>query len=293
MTAPSGAGRRRSPVDLGRLRPLLSTDPLDVVPRLTPLLVLPTAQGPALVGLAVAYAVVIVSPRLYRHPLTWFALAAVHLVPLLGRWEGVDNHEWLIGYWVLAIGLAFLARDPAAVLARQGSLLVALVFGFAVVWKVISGQYLDGDFFTHALLADPRFEPVTTTVLRLPDDAYAANQAALARMATDAEPVTLASSGAVRPAALAMTWWGLVLEALLAVAYLVRHPRAVRLRLPLLALFVVSTYAVVPVVTFGLVLALMTYAGLTTDRQRRACLALIAFLVVWSPVWRLVTGVSA
>ncbi|MEZ5367312.1 MAG: hypothetical protein R2748_34475 [Bryobacterales bacterium] len=48
--------------------------------------------------------------------------------------------------------------NPARILAVNGRLLVALVFSFAVFWKIFGGELLNGKFFEFAFLSDPRFE---------------------------------------------------------------------------------------------------------------------------------------
>lgn len=278
----------------GPLAALLSPDPSDVVPRLAPLLLIPTAAGPLAVALGLGYAVFVLVPALYRSPWVWFGLAAVHLVPLLREWHGVDNHEWLIGYLLLALGTSFLTSDPRRALAVQGAALIALTFGLAVVWKVISGEYLDGDFFHHALLADPRFAPAAELLGLSTADADA-NARLVASLRSGGPGGELRTTGVVRGGALVMTWWGVLLEAAIAVAYLwPDRGRARAAGAALLVVFVVTTYVVVPVVTFGLALALMAYASLPKGRRVRASwVAAIVFLVVWSPIWRALTDVTA
>lgn len=279
---------------LRRLLEGIGTDPLDVVPRLLPLVVLFELSGPAMVVGAIVYAVVAVVPALYRSAWTWFVLAGFHLLPLLREWHGVDNHRWLVGYALLVVGTSFLTADPRRALADQGRWLIGLVFLLAVAWKVGSGEYLDGSFFHHGLLADPRFEPVAD-LFGLTAEQTAANEALVTDLRGGGPGGTLADTDGIRLAAQVMTWWGLLLELAIAAAFLLPRPTGLRRWAPVaLLVFIVTTYAVVPVATFGFVLLVLAYPGLP-DRAavRRAWAATLAFVVLWSPVWRLLTDVDA
>jgi hypothetical protein len=291
---PAGPPAGSRPGPLRRLAVAVGTDPLDVVPRLLPLVVLVELSGPAMVVGAMVYALVVVVPAVYRSPWTWFALAAFHLLPLVVEWQGVDNHRWLVGYALLVVGTSFLTADPRRALADQGRWLIGVVFLLAVAWKVGSGEYVDGSFFHHALLTDPRFEPVAE-LFGLTTEQAAANEALVADLRGGGPGGTLADTSGIRVAAQVMTWWGLLLELAVAATFLLPRPTALRRWAPAtLLLFIVTTYAVVPVATFGFVLLVLAYPGLP-DRPavRRTWAATLAFVVLWSPVWRLLTDVDA
>ena len=46
-------------------------------------------------------------------------------------------------------------------LAWNARALIGLAFAFAVLWKLLSPDYLDGRFFRVALVEDHRLEPIT------------------------------------------------------------------------------------------------------------------------------------
>lgn len=296
MTSPSVPVRLPPVGDVvGQLR---STRVLDVVPRVTLLLVVATAD-PTSTGVvisAVLLAVVILFPSLYRSPLVWVALTGLVLARYLPDWEGVDNHDWLLVYWCAALACALLSTEPVAVLRTQARLLAGLVFALAVAWKLRSGQYVDGSFFEHALLADPRLEPVARWVGGLSDAEYAANASLLGDLVSGAPAVSLVTTERLRAAAFVMTWSALLLETAAAVCFLAPPAsRLGRLRHAMVFVFCVTTYLVVPVIGFGVLLVLMAYAT-TGDGEtgvRRLHLVLLAFLVTWPPVWRAITGIAA
>lgn len=66
MTEHEAAGAGRRPALVAHL---LSPDPLDVIPRLVPVLLIPASAGPAaVVALALGYAVFVLLPSVYRSP---------------------------------------------------------------------------------------------------------------------------------------------------------------------------------------------------------------------------------
>ena len=79
------------------------------------------------VFLAIA-AIALIRPAWLRHPLPWFALAAMAGARVLLDWPLADNHAYLLGYWCLAAALALSTGIPDRVLAVNGRLLIGLVF---------------------------------------------------------------------------------------------------------------------------------------------------------------------
>jgi hypothetical protein len=151
---------------LDRGRSLLrDADPLELVIVMSLLLVAMHSPGqltPVLVGLAVAG---LLHRPLARHGGFWLAVAAVRAVGQLPTgWHVIDNHQYLLTYWCLALGVALLLRDPRSVLRVNARLLIGLAFAFATLWKLISPDFTDGSFFTYTLLVDARFDAVTQTL---------------------------------------------------------------------------------------------------------------------------------
>jgi hypothetical protein len=71
-------------------------------------------------------------------------------------WFTIDNHKFLIAYWCVACAFAVGADRPEWVLRVNARRLIALVFLFAVGWKLIGGEYLDGEFLHYTLQTDSR-----------------------------------------------------------------------------------------------------------------------------------------
>jgi hypothetical protein len=260
---------------LSRLRALAeSIDSLAAL-RLTLLLLLLRPPGdPALHGATWLLAgAALVVPRLTASRWMWCALTAAVAARLVVGWPLPDNHIYLLAYWCLAVALALGTSAPFATLARASRWLVATTFSCAVIWKaVVAPDFLDARFFRITLVTDPRFACVAERVGGLSPGQLAENREALAPMPTGVElldgPV-LVEPAALRVLARALTWGGLLLEVVVALAFLSPAAWAVaRLRHPALLLFIVGTYAIAPVAGFGWLLAAMGLSQVDDQRAR-------------------------
>ena len=227
----------------------------------------------------------LVLPRLLHHPALWFALALLGAWRVVAGWPLADNHAYLLVYWCLAIALARLAPDPQRALAWNGRALVGLVFAFAVVWKLLSPDYLDGRFFRVTLLEDRRLEPLATALGGLDREQLLALRAFVAQHVDGpaSEGEAPPEPARLRTLALAATWLTLALEAAVALAFLAPLQR-VWLRHALLLSFCAATYAVAPVVSFGWLLLAMGASQCEAEARRRrlAYLGVFALLIFYA-----------
>jgi hypothetical protein len=237
---------------------------------------------PSLLALAVAG---LVLPGALRQPALWLALALLAAWRVVSGWPLADNHAYLLVYWCLAIALALLAREPQRALAWNGRALVGLAFACAVLWKLLSPDYLDGRFFRVALVEDRRLERFATALGGVERDQLLAWRAFVGQhvdgpgLASPAPP----EPARLRRLALAATWLTLGLEAAVALAFLAPLGRSAWLRHALLLLFCATTYAIAPVVSFGWLLLAMGLAQceLEASRIRAAYLAVFALLIFY------------
>ena len=264
-------------------------DPMALALRLTllDLLLRPVGKGlvrPATLLLAGAG---LVLPALLGNGVFWLALAVAAAARVVSAWPLGDNHAYLLAYWCLAVALSCAVRDRDATPAASARWMLGLVFGFAVLWKAISPDYLDGRFFRVTLAADPRFEVFTQLAAGLDADELAAQRRFLVQHVDDAlgapetgppEPPRL------RAVAFGATWATFAAEMALALAFLWPQGRGPsRWRDPLLLAFCAGTYAVAPVEGFGWLLLAMGLAQCDRARPwlRAAYPAVFALLVVY------------
>ena len=241
----------------------------------------------AVVGLAV--------PAALRSWGLWLALAGVlGAAAWAARWQ-VDNHQFLIAYWCLALGVAARSPDPAQVRRWSARLLIGAVFVLATMWKLLSPDFVDGSFMRFTLLTDERFAEVAALVGDIDPADLDANRQAMTALAEPDRPLTatpLTGSHRLDVVATAVTWWTLAIEGAVALTFLSPWRRLARHRDLTLIAFVATTYAVAPVVGFGWVLVCLGLAQHEPGRRWVRLGYFGAFLLVQAYVapWTSVAG---
>ena len=210
----------------------------------------------------------LISPRALRSPLVWGVITLMVAIRIADDWPLADNHIYLLCYWTFAVALAQCAPAAAAdALPSTSRRLIALAFGFAVLWKaVLAPDFLDGRFFRATLLTDPRFGDAAQLIGGLSAEQLRANREALTLLPAGAElldPPTIYEPARLRVFAIVSTWGILGLEA--AVALLMLAPTtalSAGARHLTLLLFCGVTYLIAPVAGFGWLLLAMGLAQL-------------------------------
>ncbi len=228
-----------------------------------------------------------IAALLYR-PLIWkpafwllvtFFLAVGHA----RGWFRIDNHKYLITYWCLAFGLSMMAADPLRALRTNARLLIGLAFLLAVVAKLISPDYLSGDFFTSLLVTDGRFSGVASFFGGIPMQDIQLSSLARKDLIVFGDltvPFDVIDTPRLRVMAQVMTWWTIIIEALVAVLFLWPEDRGLsRWRDPSLLLFIMTTYPIAPVIGFAWVLSAMGTAQSTSQSYRYGAVLYVAVFI--------------
>ena len=260
------------------------------------LVLLGTSQSWYVAVPVVVLAVVgLIQPRATDRPMFWSALAAtLGAAAWAGRWQ-VDNHQFLIAYWCFALALAAASPAPASVRRVAARVLIAAVFVLAVVWKATSPDFVDGSFMRYTLLTDVRFTEVATLIGGVGPNELAENRAmveGLGRPDAVLGPVALHGSSRMDVLADAVTYWTLLIEGAVALAFALPWRRLARWRDALLITFIVTTYAIAPVVGFGWVLVCLGLAQHERDRRGIRLAYVAAFLLVqaFTAPWTSIAG---
>ena len=227
----------------------------------------------------------LLSPRILRSPLTWLALALLTGWRVFADWPLADNHAYLLSYWCLAVFLCLIAREPRRVLVGNARRLIGLAFLFTVLWKgVLAPEYTSGAFFRLTLLTDERFAEPAMLFGGLDEEALAMNRAYLTSDRSDldlVEPPRLVEPPSFRRFAAAATWWTLVIEILVALAFLAPYGSLLwRGRHLALLAFCVTTYAFAPVPGFAWLLLAMGVAACSPRRRSIPILYVGVFFLV-------------
>ena len=224
-------------------------------------------------------------------PWFWLCLASLTGLRVIVDWPLADNHAYLLSYWCLACGLACLAEDPAAALARNGRWLIGLAFLGATVWKLApGGDYASGVFFRVTMVIDPRLEGFARVAGGLSMEQIDALRSYLSvHWDGGSPPVVSTVQEPTRFVVLAhiAAWWNIALNGAIALAFLWPQDRGLsRLRNVLLLLFCVVTYAVATVASFGWLLIAMAVSQTRPEdsRTRYAYAAVFGLILLYREI---------
>ena len=188
----------------------------------------------------------------------WFALTGLLAAAFVLEWWATDNHHWLIILTCLLFGIAVGDSDRETILADGARWLIAATFGAAVLAKLVSPDYLSGDFGQFTFLFDSRLEDLATRSGALSESAAAANRVAIEGLQNaDTATVTPVAGWLAGP----FTAWALLIEVVIVAGY--ASParwRLARLGDAGLLAFIASTYSVVPVTGFAGALCVLGFA---------------------------------
>lgn len=271
-------------------------EPLAIIPRLTAVLFLayppwrqwePAGTVAELYGLLYRGALVLglCSDRIVTHPGFWSALGAVHWLWIGRAYAVADNHRYLEGYWCIALVMSLSVGDDIGetVLTRTSLWLIASCFGCAALWKIFSRSYRNGSFFTHSLLFDPRFLPIASVFARIGRELRVKHHEAARRIAAgDSSEERVEVPTSLRRLSLALTWWTIWIETAVVFVCVVSMDGMDTLRVVIVLMFVLTTYLLVPVVSFGNVLLVMLMASVGDPYVRGALLAVLLTVPIGS-----------
>ena len=213
----------------------------------------------------------------------WFLITAFLAASNIQNWYTIDNHKYLITYWSLAWCLAAAAEHPRERLRLNARLLIGLAFLFAGVWKVLSPDFLNHEFFYRTLLLEPRFSTLARVLGGATDQILARS----ARVQHDLQSydgaltsVPLVESARLLLLAKFLTWWTVLVEWAIALAFCWPARKwSSRLGDGLLLLFLLTTYSSATVIGFGWVLSIMGLVS--TPYKKVRVLYLVAFLLIF------------
>lgn len=218
------------------------------------------------VGWSYPFVVVLGAAALVHRPLlhrgeVWLGIATLRLLLFPLSWASIENADYLVTWWCLAMGVALLLRDPERAVAISARWLLGGVFLLAMYWKLASPDFPNGGFFAFSIVSDLRLEAIAHAA-GVSQETIFANRATLLSMLQPGGPevVSLAGVEAVGVLGRVMTIGTLVIEGLVALTLLARPWFPDWFRNGLLVVFVLVTYALAPILLFGWIVLILAIA---------------------------------
>lgn len=243
------------------------------------------------IPLRVLCGLMLLSPILLTNQVMWVMICGIVWWVNATDWLWIDNHKILITYWCLVCALAVSSKDTDEVLAWNGRVLIGLTFLFATAWKMLAGEYWDGAFLHYTFLADDRVEYVATAISGLSPNTLPQNrllEVLLKQFPQAIRSVTLTTSPRLQAFTLAASYWTLLIEGGVAIAFLINPLRLFsQFRDWLLIVFIATTYFLLPVLGFAYILIIMGFAQCSSKHTvvRVAYIGLFAFLQLSRLPW--------
>lgn len=254
----------------GRAPPTVRTtlDPLALrLSAFYPLLFVPS-HAFAVVPLRVTACAMLLRGQWLRSPVGWWILTALMVQTAVVDWPVVEDHQILAGCWILTVALASATRLGIPEPKEAARVLVGSAFCFAVLWKLLPGEHLDGTFWEATLLTSSHLSYALSRLGDLPSSVVAANAAALEAFYDPSKMLTvvpLTSTTIVERLAVLLGWVGPTLETSLAILFMLPSRfTSETLRTSLVAGYLTFSL-LLPVPGFVWVLVTITVAHLETE----------------------------
>ncbi|MDP3920949.1 MAG: hypothetical protein Q8R76_09115 [Candidatus Omnitrophota bacterium] len=252
--------------------------------KLSALLLILYPMNDLYVVMSVLGIILLVHDDLTKNHWVWLAAALAACYALISNWFSLNNHEFLIAYWCITCWLAASSNDPDKVLSWNARILVGLTFLFAELWKIFGGYFLDGSYLYYVFLAGGRFAGLASFIGDLTRETLAENRAAVDALKTlpvEGVGVALRGSPILKTWAIVFSYWTILIEAIIPIVYLSRRPALLhRYRSIPLLIFIATTYAIVPLHRFALVLNIFGFAQCPQDLAWIRGLHLLLFLLI-------------
>lgn len=234
------------------------------------------------VVLEIVCLVMLLSRTMLRWSGGWLLLFFIGVLVLTVDRASIDNHKYLMTYWLLACGLSLRCSDARKLMAWNGGLLLGLTFVFAVFWKIYPGELADNSFFTYTYLTDSRFFPVSQVVGGMTNVQIQQNQEIVRiweNLSVSDVTARLFSTDALTNFAFFTSYWTLFIEGLIALGFALFFWRKLEgFRDYILLIFVCTTYPIAPVDRFGILLTILGFAQCPIDRPKLRLAYVYVFL---------------
>ena len=233
-------------------------------------------------------------PRSLRWPLFWLGLALAGTVTTILTWERVDNHKYLLDYWLWILFVVHLcpqADRQQRILLFNARFFLCLIFLAASAQKLASPSYRSGEMFEHYLYVDQRFAAFGKLIGIDPSVTDAAKKRVMFLRSPFVEvpgnEINIPGSQRAHVVALVMTWWDVSLQLAIGALLLFCRPRTDKIAHVLLLFFILTTYIPAPVFGFGWTLAIMGLALSKNKFPRIASGYLVSFfaILLYQLVW--------
>jgi len=206
-----------------------------------------------------AIVIALLFPSFLTSPKFWLPILVASIPTVALYWYTIDNHKYLLFYWVIVVSLCSLIKEDSSFLKITGEsarLLMFLTMAAAVLQKTISDSYLNGEMFSYFLLTDDRFffwSSLLSCVTQqdLIYNSELLKEAGRAVGVAQTPEFQLRGWECIQPVAHTFTWLNYLDQALLALLVAFRLFDQSIIKHAMIIIFIIGTYLIAPVYGFG------------------------------------------
>jgi hypothetical protein len=219
---------------------------------------------------------------LIKNKLMWTLLALLVVYFDYTKWFVIDNHQYLLAYWVLTCTVAVYAQDTERILRINAKILIGLAFLFATMWKIIGLEYFDGHFLHYTMLIDSRMDVFAVFQGGLSPQTVSDNHQLLKTLLEypELKSLPLTTTSSLLAFATLLCWLTILIEGLIALFFILPFAKIQAYRDVALLVFIFPTYIFFPVPGFGLTLCTMGISQVQSNHPKLFMGYLIAFVLM-------------
>lgn len=214
----------------------------------------------------------------------WIVLSLLMTIGFLPLYFTVDNHTFLTLYWIFAIAVSLWFKNSYSVLSYNSRVLIGLCFLFATFWKLMSPEFLRGDFFLVTFLTDHRFFDFAELTAGITPEIRSYNLGIFENIINSTNRT---ESGILQSTSIAlilskfMAYWTVFIEGWIAIAFLLPRKTVVsRYRDIPLIIFMLTTYPIATVRGFATLLAVMGFTQCGEENKTMRVLYVLIFALI-------------
>lgn len=258
-------------------------DPIDLVTIMTALVVLVHGRySNEQITTALAFSAVLL-PFIRRSGPFWIVVFIFRFLSQVPHhWTVLDNHQHLLNWWCLGLGLVLMTVEKEESLRILSRLMIGLCFLFAAIWKIRSPDFLTGDFLSWRFTTDARLREFAESFLGLPVGTGLKNSEVFTSLWSrpPGSSQLLVTGEGVRWVARAVSWYTVLIEGFVAILYLAPQRLRITQWAPwVLLVFIVTVYPVTPIIGFAS--SLVVYSiGASKAKGRWTGIAIPLFIIL-------------
>jgi hypothetical protein len=218
--------------------------------------------------------------KVFQESQFWLFLTFTWGLNLSLSWRRAENHDFLFFYILVSIYLSVKKLNSKYFLQRSSRVLLAILFFVAFAQKLSSSEFHSGSFLITTYTFDSRVVNIFPRIFGLSYPDYNTNQDAIEAMKEISGELSFSVNqpDSFSLFGLITTYWTLFIELVIALSFITSVFRGFRDYI--LQLFIFTSYLIIPISGFGLLLCLLGLMQAPTSKHKLGYLYGVVFVIL-------------